>query len=412
MTPKTLAIALLISPILAACGGADDDPEQWSAATQPIVGGEVDEQTTGAVGLALNVLDLFFFGHCSGSLIAPNVVLTAQHCVSLTDSESPSGGVICGETDFGMTAAGAAMRVTVEPVRPEADGPEFYKGTGQVRPAPGTDNLCGYDVALIILEGQGIGATRATPLVPRLEGPPATGDTYVAIGYGNTDPEGGGSGTRMRIDGNTVTCTGLQCPLGSSIAASEWRGDAPTCSGDSGGPAIDAEGRVMGALSRGPSGCTSSIYGDVSAWKDFIIETTLEAAELGDIDPPYWALTGSSVPPPAASPGEDCIGLCTEGHVCARSLGKRICVLSCDDESPSCPEGATCDLHTGGCVQPPPVPAVEDNSGCTASPTPGSGNGSAWLASLLALLSLRSRRRNMPPVLPNWERPGRGEEIA
>ncbi len=394
MKGKTLAITLALAPALAACGGADDDPELLSASRQPIVGGQVDEQTTGAVGLALNVLDLFFFGHCSGSLIAPNVVLTAQHCVSLTDGESPSGGVICGETDFGMTAAGAAMRVTVEPVRPEADGPDFYKGTGQVRPAPGTDNLCGYNVALIILEGKGIGATQATPLVPRLDAPPAAGDTYSAIGYGNTSPEGGGSGTRMRIDGNTVTCSGLDCPASSSVTASEWRGDAPTCSGDSGGPAIDAEGRVMGALSRGPSGCTSSVYGDVSAWRDFIIETTLEAADLGDLDPPYWAITGSSVPPPAASPGEECIGLCTEGFVCARSLGKRICVPSCDEENPTCPSGHSCDLHAGGCVQPPPMPATEDEGGCSMSATPGSATNNSLLLSLVGLACLGRRRRS------------------
>jgi hypothetical protein len=395
MRPTTLAITLLLAPGLTACGEADDDLESWSAETQPIVGGQIDEQTTGAVGLAMNVLDIFFFGHCSGSLIAPNVVLTAQHCVSLTDGESPSGGVICGETDFGFTAAGPAMRVTVEPIRPEVDGPEFYKGTGQVRAAPGTDNLCGYDVALVILEGKGIGATKATPLVPRLDTPPVAGDIYTAIGYGNTDPEGGGSGTRMRIDGNTVTCTGLECPVSSSVTASEWRGDAPTCSGDSGGPAIDAEGRVMGALSRGPSGCTSSVYGDVSAWRDFIIETTLEAADLGEIDPPYWAITGSSEPPPAANPGEACIGLCTEGYACARSLGKRICVPTCDGESFSCPAGQSCDLHTGGCVQPPPLAAEKDDGGCALSPAAGSKPKAGWLISLIALLSLGYRRRRV-----------------
>jgi len=393
MRRSTLALWVALAPVLGGCGEADPDTPLLATEAQFIVGGTVDEETTGAVGLAMNVLDIFFFGHCSGSLIAPNVVLTAQHCVRLTDGESPSGGVICGQTDFGMTAAGAAMRVTVESVRPEEDGPAFYRGTDQVRPAPGTDNLCGYDIALVLLEGKGIGATVATPLIPRLESPPATDDSYTAIGYGNTDPNGGGSGTRMRIDDNTVTCTGLACPAGSSVTEREWRGTAPTCSGDSGGPAIDAEGRVMGALSRGPSGCTSSVYGDVSAWKDFIIATTLEAAELGDIDPPYWAITGSSEPPPPAQPGEDCIGVCTEGYACARSLGRRMCVPSCDEESPECPAGATCDLHTGGCVQPPPPPASEDDSGCALAEQPRSGPPSRWWWLVAGAAVLLCRRR-------------------
>ena len=390
---------LAAAALLCACGEsptpvgklAREQIQQDSAA---IMGGEVDGDTKGAIGLARNVLDLYFFGHCSGSLIAPNVVLTAQHCVSIIEDENQAGGVVCGQTDFGATASGQALRVTVETVRPQVDGPAFYKGTGPVRAAPGTDNLCGFDVALLILEGKGIGATVATPLVPRIDGPPAIGDSYSAVGYGLTAPEGGSSGTRMRIDGNEVTCLGEDCGAKSSVKSSEWRGTAPTCKGDSGGPAIDSEGRVMGVLSRGPTGCLSSVYGNVSAWKQFLIDTTLEAAELAEIDPPYWAVTGTSVPPEPAQPNEDCIGVCVEGYACARSAGERICVPSCASESDdSCPKGSSCDLHTGGCVRPIPVATEEvDDDGCSLSNSPGSSDSSRISLLLLGLAWLLGRR--------------------
>ncbi len=61
----------------------------------------------------------------------------------------------------------------------------------------------------------------------------------------------------MRLDGKIVTCLGGLCTgaIGDSIKESEWLGQDGTCPGDSGGPAIDGMGRVMGVLSRGAQPC-------------------------------------------------------------------------------------------------------------------------------------------------------------
>ncbi|MBI4702675.1 MAG: trypsin-like serine protease [Deltaproteobacteria bacterium] len=403
---RAAALRLALAPaVLAATGCADADPLApepgviTRAVAQPIVGGQIDEQTKGAVGLAVNLLGLYFIGHCSGTLIAPNLVLTAQHCVALTQDEAPGGGVVCGKTDFGTTAGGAIFRVTTQTVRPTEDGPAFHKGAeGPVFTAPGTDNLCGFDVALIVLEGAGVPAKEATPIVPRIDAVPEPGEQFSAIGYGLTEPDGGSSGTRMRIDGNLVKCVGEGCKSAASIKPSEWKGNSPTCPGDSGGPALDGEGRVMGVLSRGPSGCISSVYGGVSAWKDFIVQTALAAAEAGGIDPPFWAVTGSSAAPPPAGPGESCLGFCTEGHVCARARpddAARVCLAACDPAAPACPARWQCDPDVGACVPEPaaPEPADEEDGCALAAAGPRSSGGAGWFALAVAAAAAACQRR-------------------
>ena len=77
---------------------------------------------------------------------------------------------------------------------------------------------------------------------------------------------------------------------GGSIRASEWASvDAPICSGDSGGPALDDQGRVFGVASRGDPNCEIAVYGDVSNWAPFIVDTALSAALIGGYDAPEWA---------------------------------------------------------------------------------------------------------------------------
>lgn len=385
------ALAVGFGTVVAGCGPGAETTILTGERATAIVGGTVDDKTKAAVGLAVNFLDLFFAGHCSGSLIAPNVVLTAQHCVSLTENETPTGAVDCGTTDFGLAAGGQVFRVTTQTARPDADGPEFYRGANlRVRTPAATDNLCGFDVALIILEGAGIPPEEATPLVPRIDSSPAPDDRYAAIGYGLTSPTDGDSGTRMRVDDNTVSCVGEAC--GSQIWPTEWRGDAPTCPGDSGGPALDDQGRVMGVLSRGPAGCLSSIYGDVSPWKDLLIDTALEAAELGGIEPPFWALTGESVPPPPAGPGQACLGICVDGYACASiAAGDRRCLPACGADGDGCPDDHVCDTVRRACL---PVLSEQEPSGCAlAGRSTRRPQAAPWWVGLLAGLVLRRRAR-------------------
>src|SRR5262249_44943487 len=82
-----------------ACSAADDpaaaQASERGQAREAIIGGALDESTAGVVGLALDLGKRGAAGHCSGTLIAPNLVLTARHCVAFTDDEAANGTVEC-----------------------------------------------------------------------------------------------------------------------------------------------------------------------------------------------------------------------------------------------------------------------------------------------------------------------------
>ncbi|MCA9671472.1 MAG: trypsin-like serine protease [Myxococcales bacterium] len=303
---RVVLIALSLTTI-AACSAPDPAPSRVSSRQGAVVGGTVDDSSKAVVGLGVGINN-FFFGHCTGTLILPNLILTARHCVALTQSPGQQGSVVCGKTQFTLQGPGEIFRATTLTKRPEQDtgGGEFYKGIGKVFVDKAANDICGFDVALIMLEGKGIPASEAVPIEPRIEETAQTGETMSAVGYGLTAAGGGPdsgatSGTRMRIDGRKIVCTKSGCTA-AFVTDKEFGTDAPTCQGDSGGPALDSQGRVFGVLSRGPQGCSSSVYGDVASNKDLVITAALAAIKSGGIEPPAWLK--AYVPEPDAAVSE------------------------------------------------------------------------------------------------------------
>jgi hypothetical protein len=73
------------------------------------------------------------------------------------------------------------------------------------------------------------------------------------------------------------------------VEADEWRGDHGICNGDSGGPAIDGEGFVIGVTSRGPAGCDDPVYGDLTGHAPWLRDAARRAAQGGSYEVPSWA---------------------------------------------------------------------------------------------------------------------------
>lgn len=392
--------------VVAGCAAPpDDEPERdvsdsvAGESAQAIEGGYADDVDTAVVGIVN--LDGNGLSTCSGSLIAPNLVLTARHCVSHTQNTGPGGGIICSQTTAGSIETASSFYVTT-------DQSMDYNGTWiqarEVVGLPSDNTFCGQDQALIIL-GENIAPASATPLVPRVDTSLVKDELYHAIGYGQTaDTQSAPSGSRRRRDNLKVLCAEVEC-TSAQMTEKEWRGETGICSGDSGGPAIDLQNRVVGVTSRGSAGCENPIYGSVHSWGEWIKETAIYAAQLGGYEAAAWTGGWPTDPLYNAPIGDSCDTGCP---ICIDDT----CTRMCSDDLAPCPDGYECQevdaqLFCIAAAEPEDGPKTEkkgdddddddaeESGGCTAGGREDPTNPVPWRTGFvaLALAALIRRRR-------------------
>jgi hypothetical protein len=300
---------IIVAPLVA-CGGQPPGPEATGTSTSPIYGGVEDndaQQTQGVVAVEVDNGGTTSFELCSGSLIAPNVVLTARHCVSVqtsTDVTCDQNGVSATPPDFSADEPLGIIHVFTGP-SPSLLGTPAASAAAVFHPAGTT--LCNLDLALIVLDTP---ITGIQPLRVRLSGPPTMGETTNTVGYGQND-QNAPIGTRFRKDGVAVLAVGStvsasMTPLGSN----EFEMGESMCNGDSGGPALDATtGAIVGIVSRGGA-CTDTtghIYTSLAGFTSIFTQAFAMAGGApiteGEPEPDAGGTTpaGSSSGSPAGS---------------------------------------------------------------------------------------------------------------
>lgn len=352
----------------AACSGPADVPggaaaESTGSTHEAIMGGAEDTATGGGndAVVALRIGDASPYQLCTGALVAPNVVLTARHCVS----QDVSATVVCNEK--GESTNGAQVGDDRDPSTvwiytganptftgtPAAHAKQFFH--------PATNVLCDSDIALVVLDAAIDGVT---PMELRLDGGVRPGETVRAVGYGKND-EGFSTGTRMHRPGVGVLAIGAGVSKSqTALATHEFEVGTSICQGDSGGPAIsEATGAVVGVVSRGGD-CSDDfghIYVQTTGWQPLF---RLAFAAAGGSPAPEQGTPR----PAAASPGGD------------------------DGSDPTAPGGAS----SGGSVG-TPASSAPRAGGCAAAPGGGAGDAPAGLLALgaaaAALIAGRRRRR-------------------
>ncbi|MCU0692584.1 MAG: S1 family peptidase [Polyangiaceae bacterium] len=392
-----------------ACGSLDAGSGELgslhavSTTSAPIIGGEDSPSTDNAIVQILGFADgkivsMVFF---TGTLVAPNLVMTARHGIAPVLQVEDLIDCRPGKTEvmFGPTRPLDELRVFV--------GAEFRAYTSNAagahrikRAIVGPSNkFCDSDLAFLILEEP---IRDVEPVSLRLSRPPSANEMVSTVGFGLVSTRYDIPKVRQRLDGLEITAytpkDGAQTDLGEGPGriVVDVRDRAP-CSGDSGSPVLSANRAVIGIVSVAfsvnvdevnilepyASCLNTSFYGPaIYDNRDLVLEAFAQAGYpyVEESQGPDGAPIGAS-----CEEGADCAS-----NLCAVIGADRVCTSDCTHAP--CPDGFACTSagNAKWCLK--QGNAAPSESGCSTSRSNSPGQTSHFAIALLAALTCILRR--------------------
>jgi hypothetical protein len=312
-----VAVGLVVPVLVAlavACTGSPPDAEPSARAAAAITNGADD----GADPAVVAIVDGQGQTACSGTVVAPHLVLTAAHC---TVPEILQGA----RAVFGASAGAGDASIPIVAARPH---PQFDPST------------FANDVALVVL-----GSTAPASPVPLGSSAPAVGETVRVVGYGFAAADAAVAGTKRQGTASV-----------SAVADTTFEvTPAPSqpCDGDSGGPALAPSAgaeAVVGVTSHGDGACAQHATC-----------TRVDAFAAGFLAPTMASLADGSAPVGSRCLfPEQCSGGAAACIAAPDDPNVTYCTASCGSSS-DCPAGMQCASAPGGasqCRYPTPTPGA------------------------------------------------------
>lgn len=316
-----IRMAAAMAAVLCGCSAGNEAAEghdHVGRTIQAVIAGSPSSAEHDAVVVLALFRDGARLGLCSATLVAPNLVLTARHCVSDVDEQA-------GCYADGTAIAGAGLHGD----HPPSEIAVFVAKNGSIASSADENlasargkalvvddtatTICNRDLAFVVLDRK-----VSAPVASIRLGGPAAAENVTVVGWGITE-SGTLPTTRMeRADVPLVGAGPMLYPNDQryGFGDAEFMIGESACLGDSGGPALAKSGAVVGVASRAGNGqprdpnnlastCTGenahAVYTHLGSATSLVARAFLEAGVTPKLE-------GAPVDPHRSMPGASKVG--------------------------------------------------------------------------------------------------------